>query len=759
MSANRFVPASLTTVCALWATRNFWFPGRYLTPFDAYTYSGPNLEVTTEAARSWRLALWNDAVFGGVTHLGNPQAGTLYPPRLIGLMIETNRAMGVLVALHVLVLGLGMVALTRRLGLGAAATTLAGVASVFGGAVLTKATQFEQILVLAWTPWSLVALLAVVTSARPWRSVAGLAAVTAAVSMAGHPQLVYVTGCLALAGLLGFLLTAGTWSRVVHVALGVGLGVAIAAPQLVAALVATSESAVADGRPLADLRVPGHVLEPDLVAGALLGTVLDRDAAVVAGGFELVAFVGVGVALLAAIGFVDALRRPERRWWAACFALAGLVALVWSQGPDSLWFRGAFRLLPGFDLGRVSGRWMVVVALVAVVLAAAGLDAVVRRPSASHVITAVATAAIGGIAAAVGRQEAVIVAGWALTAALILGSLAVVAATVGRGRVGALGVLGAVVALELTLLAARSFPASGAVDDPFTTWHTATTDWLRQHDDGLVVALTDDLQPPEYAVPGLRPNANVLHGIRSIDGYDGGVQVTRRWAEALRRFQPNPAVDFPLRDALVAPLDQAQLARLGVRYVLIDSQRPTGDLVPGWLGPVVEDDRFAVFENPAYVGEAIAWPSARAIESGLAADVLRERVNQLDATALVDGMTGFECSSGATCEVTAVELERLTPERLVLTTDLDRRSVVSVAQQFAPGWHATLDGEDVALTEVDGLFLGVDVPPGRHEIELTYRPSWLTTTLVLSGLAVVATIALAVFGGRRSVRPPSDTAP
>ena len=28
----------------------------------------------------------------------------------------------------------------------------------------------------------------------------------------------------------------------------------------------------------------------------------------------------------------------------------------------------------------------------------------------------------------------------------------------------------------------------------------------------------------------MRPNANVLAGVASIDGYDGGVQITERWA-------------------------------------------------------------------------------------------------------------------------------------------------------------------------------------------------------------------------------------
>ena len=50
----------------------------------------------------------------------------------------------------------------------------------------------------------LVALHAVLYSARPWRAAAALSATTAAILLAGHPQLVYQTAVLALATTVGF---------------------------------------------------------------------------------------------------------------------------------------------------------------------------------------------------------------------------------------------------------------------------------------------------------------------------------------------------------------------------------------------------------------------------------------------------------------------------------------------------------------------------------------------------------------------------
>jgi uncharacterized membrane protein YfhO len=45
---------------------------------------------------------------------------------------------------------------------------------------------------------------------------------------------------------------------------------------------------------------------------------------------------------------------------------------------------------------------------------------------------------------------------------------------------------------------------------------------------------------------------------------------------------------------------------------------------------------------------------------------------------------------------------------------------------------------------VDGLFLGVQVPAGQHDIRFTYSSPWLSVTLAISLLAFAATIALLI---------------
>jgi hypothetical protein len=298
--------------------------------------------------------------------------------------------------------------------------------------------------------------------------------------------------------------------------------------------------------------------------------------------------------------------------------------------------------------------------------------------------------------------------------------------------------------LELTAMSVHSIPQAIATDTPFTSHRTATTEFLRNQDAGFVLALTDDGQTVEYEVPGMRPNANVLAGVPSIDGYDGGVQITERWADALRRFQPDPPIELPLRNSLTLPIEPEPLARLGVRYILLDNKRPPDVFIPGWDGPLASDDNGDVWENPAWLGDAVVWPAA--IASDDPAELLRETPRVAALAAIVEHPDdAFECSGERDeCKPVGITTDRPRPEQIDLTVSSDRQTVVSVAQQALTGWNVEIDGERAEVVVVDGLFLGVQVPEGQHDVRFTYSSPWLTSTLVISLLAVGTTIGLLV---------------
>ena len=119
-----------------------------------------------------------------------------------------------------------------------------------------------------------------------------------------------------------------------------------------------------------------------------------------------------------------------------------------------------------------------------------------------------------------------------------------------------------------------------------------------------------------------------------------------------------------------------------------------------------------------------------------------DRSTVADSALVADESHALSCS--VDCAPVGVALRRERPEHIVVSVDFDRATVVSVAQQALAGWTVTIDGAEVDVVEVDGMFLGVAVPPGEHELEFTYRSPWLAATLVVALLSIAATIALVI---------------
>lgn len=87
------------------------------------------------------------------------------------------------------------------------------------------------------------------------------------------------------------------------------------------------------------------------------------------------------------------------------------------------------------------------------------------------------------------------------------------------------------------------------------------------------------------------------------------------------------------------------------------------------------------------------------------------------------------------------------PDRLAIEFVAPASGWLLVTDRWAPGWAGTLDGRPIRIERADFLFRGVQVPAGRHTLQMTYRPwgyawivlaSWAVTVLVCGVSAVAA---------------------
>jgi hypothetical protein len=103
------------------------------------------------------------------------------------------------------------------------------------------------------------------------------------------------------------------------------------------------------------------------------------------------------------------------------------------------------------------------------------------------------------------------------------------------------------------------------------------------------------------------------------------------------------------------------------------------------------------------------------------------------------------------------------PEDVRVTVDAPQTSIVLIRNAWDRGWSATVDGRPAPVLRTDYFLQGVPVPPGRHEIRLTYRDPTIGRGLLGSAIAwtglALATAAAVLVARRRRASPRSEPDP
>jgi Bacterial membrane protein YfhO len=152
-----------------------------------------------------------------------------------------------------------------------------------------------------------------------------------------------------------------------------------------------------------------------------------------------------------------------------------------------------------------------------------------------------------------------------------------------------------------------------------------------------------------------------------------------------------------IRRLLQAPTFES-FAYAGVAYILTKDQLPRP-----WY-PVASAENVRVFRNPQ------AYPMAAHFAPG--------------SSSLRRGEWSVDTSSA----------------RIVINAPQD--GIVVLRQQAANGWRVQVDGKPATALTIDGIFRGVNVTRGRHEIVWTYRPLSL---FIGAAMTILTLIAMQIF--------------
>ena len=97
------------------------------------------------------------------------------------------------------------------------------------------------------------------------------------------------------------------------------------------------------------------------------------------------------------------------------------------------------------------------------------------------------------------------------------------------------------------------------------------------------------------------------------------------------------------------------------------------------------------------------------------------------------------------------------PAASTLSVETGCRALLIVADTYFPGWKATVDGKPAEILEVDGALRGIVVEKGAHRISMRYRPTSVIAGAAITGIGLLATLALFIMTWRGRQRAPYST--
>ncbi|MEO7453806.1 MAG: hypothetical protein ABIV13_03475 [Fimbriimonadales bacterium] len=410
--ARRLGIALVFALTALLPTWQFLFGGKVPAPVDwahhSAPWNGPEPESAydilamdgalqflpwrhymLESYRAGHVPLWNPNTLGGAPFLANSQSAPMYPLHWLW-PFGPEALLSFSAWLHLVIAGLGVYALCRRLGGLVVGGFVAGISVQLSAFFIAWTALPSVVMTAAWIPWCLWAVLWV-ASAVSGRALAAVGGCVGMMLLAGHLQIA-AYGLLAVVAfvlwLVAFPVSDGSdgrarW-RAVWAFAGIALGFAIAAPQLLPAIENGRQghragTATAEGWDAYRGSAAAPLELVTLVSPDFFGTPQPRNENTGATSYwlayekpgrhyaEIAFYVGPVVLPLAAFALVGIRRRPHVGFFGV-LALLGLFIALGTPVAQALYFG-----VPGWSATGSPARAAVLVTLGLCVLAGMGL--------------------------------------------------------------------------------------------------------------------------------------------------------------------------------------------------------------------------------------------------------------------------------------------------------------------------------------------------------------------------------------------------
>lgn len=86
----------------------------------------------------------------------------------------------------------------------------------------------------------------------------------------------------------------------------------------------------------------------------------------------------------------------------------------------------------------------------------------------------------------------------------------------------------------------------------------------------------------------------------------------------------------------------------------------------------------------------------------------------------------------------------ISDNEMKLEAACDQECYLITSDAYYPGWHARVDDSEVEIRPAYGIIRAISLPPGKHQVSFVYRPESLERGILISALAAVLSLFLAL---------------
>jgi len=710
----------------------------------------PWRQFALNSVRQGHLPWWNPMLGMGAPLLANYQSALLYPPNILLILTGVAWGHGLLMVLHLIWAGYGMIVVARNLRLGPLAQAVAGLSFSLSGYLVARGGFLSINAAAAWLPWIVVAVdrMAKQTAGQVWSKSAVKAVLWLSLAfslqwLAGHAQTAWYTLLLACFWGGWRAIELKGWKRLWRTGAGL-IGAGVLAFTMSAVQLLPTVEYLAQSHRAAALD-PEFVLTYSFWPWRLLGLLVpDLFGNPATGNYwgygnywEDAIYIGV-LPLLLALGAIWRSFRDqgEHSRLSRLLVVLSTVALVFALGKNSPIFPILFQHVPSFDLFQAPTRWNLILVFSLSLLAAIGAENW-REPS--------------------GRSLY-----WTR-----LG-------TVGAGVVGLAAWLGSSLIEGVEPSFVRAFVFAGLwmfITGVLTLRGSTRSSWIWISLSGLVILI-------DLVVAGIGLNPTV-----PIEVFQGESQLVEVVGNEHRIYMA-PDVEYEFKyerthrfDTFYAVLDWSNIRDSGLpntplldgissannfdpilpdRYVIwveavealpdVQRMKLLALMDVGWQASIDPSEDIGLNYEPIpgasrlrMIPQAIVASSPEAALSLVTAPDFEPT-----QTVVLEGVFQQPLPIGSG-EGKALFNQTLDPGVVLVTVHAPEGTWLLLSDTWYPGWEAMVDDVSTTLYRADYLFRAVWVPPGEHQVEFGYRPALFT---VGGFLSLAAWLSLSIVGWR-----------